>query len=179
MRRFNEADACYLGFQMLLALEYIHGLNIVHRDVKAENFLFSAPGSIYNTPLKLIDFGMAVKKEDGQILHELCGSPHYLAPELIGQQYDHLVDLWALGVLLYLLMHGRYPYDAKDPQSLMIKILTEPIEYVNTKTKLSTQAVEFLNSILERDVRNRSDSKKAKRHPWMMTNLINLKPDLL
>ena len=81
-------------------------------------------------------------------------------------------------MLLYLLMHGRYPYDAKDPQSLMIKILTEPIEYVNTKTKLSSLSVEFMNCVLERDVRNRCDTKKAKQHPWMMQNLINLKPDI-
>ena len=63
---------------------------------------------------------MAVKRQDNQLLHELCGSPHYLAPELIGQQYNNLVDLWALGVLLYLLLYGRYPYDAKDPQELMV-----------------------------------------------------------
>ena len=89
--------------------------------MKAENFLFSRCGNIYECPLKLVDFGMAVKRtEDTQVLTELCGSPHYLAPELIGQQYNHLVDLWAMGVLLYLLLYGRYPYDAKDPQSLMV-----------------------------------------------------------
>ena len=55
--------------------------------MKAENFLFGSAGSIYETPLKLIDFGMAIKREDElEMLHELCGSPHYLAPELVGQQ---------------------------------------------------------------------------------------------
>lgn len=83
---------------------------------------------------------MAVKRADSQVLHELCGSPHYLAPELIGQQYNNLVDLWALGVLLYLLLYGRYPYDAKDPQELMVRILTEQIEWKHPRAKISDQA---------------------------------------
>eukprot|EP00392_Amoebophrya_sp_AT5.2_P012663 g12770.t1 len=167
VKRFSECDAAFLGFQMLLALEYIHSLRIVHRDVKAENFLFTSAGSIYNTPLKLIDFGMA-------ILHELCGSPHYLAPELIGQQYNHLVDLWALGVLLYLLLYGRYPYDAKDPQELMVKILTEKIEWRHPKAKITETAKEFLNCLLDRDVRSRYTSKRAMRQNWIGQNMLRV-----
>ncbi|CAD7952873.1 unnamed protein product [Amoebophrya sp. A25] len=175
IKRFSECDAAFLGFQMMLALEYIHSLRIVHRDVKAENFLFTAPGSIYNTPLKLIDFGMAVKRQDDQqVLHELCGSPHYLAPELIGQQYNHLVDFWALGVLLYLLMYGRYPYDAKDPQELMVKILTEKIEWRHPKARIGDAAKGFLGCLLDRDVRTRYSSRKAMKHPWVVQNMLRV-----
>ncbi|CAD7967130.1 unnamed protein product [Amoebophrya sp. A120] len=173
VKRFSECDAAFLGFQMLLALEYIHSLRIVHRDVKAENFLFTSPGSIYNTPLKLIDFGMAVKR-DTEVLHELCGSPHYLAPELIGQQYNHLVDLWALGVLLYLLLYGRYPYDAKDPQELMVKILTEKVEWRHPRAKIGDAAKQFLNCLLDRDVRTRYTSVKAMKQNWIVQNMLRV-----
>ena len=164
---------------MLLALEYLHSLDIVHRDVKAENFLFSGTGSIYTTPLKLIDFGMAVKRCGSEhMLHELCGSPHYLAPELIGQQYDSMVDLWALGVLLFLLLYGRYPYDAQDSQQLMIRILTEPIDWKHPCAKLSSSCLELIRGLLDRNVAQRTAAGTAKRQPWIINNIVSMEQSI-
>merc|ERR1719160_1778794 len=97
----------------------------------------------------MIDFGMATRCEPGEILTELCGSPHYLAPELIGQKYNEMVDIWAFGVLLYLIMYGSYPHDAKLPQDIMLKILLDEIHFKQTKAKLSKQAVDFLKRLLQ------------------------------
>mmetsp|Transcript_51620 Transcript_51620/g.160154 ORF Transcript_51620/g.160154 Transcript_51620/m.160154 type:complete len:508 (+) Transcript_51620:47-1570(+) len=164
LKRFSEKNAAHLGRQMLSAIEYIHKLNICHRDVKAENFMLAEP-SIHSV-VKMIDFGMACKYERGDVLSELCGSPHYLAPELIGQKYNYLVDVWACGVLLYLLMYGHYPYDAKQPRDIMVKILTEPIKW-QTKVKLSKHGLEFLQRTLQHDPKQRASSEAALRHPWM------------
>mmetsp|Transcript_28807 Transcript_28807/g.82497 ORF Transcript_28807/g.82497 Transcript_28807/m.82497 type:complete len:491 (+) Transcript_28807:72-1544(+) len=164
LKRFSEKNAALLGQQMLKAIEYIHKVDICHRDIKAENFMLAEPS--ITSVVKMIDFGMACKFEDGEALTELCGSPHYLAPELIGQKYNHLVDVWACGVLLYLLMYGHYPYDAKQPRDIMVKILTEPIRW-QTKAKLSKYGVDFLKHTLEHDPKKRMSAEQALGHPWM------------
>ena len=166
LRRFTEANAATLGSQMLAAIAYIHSKSIMHRDIKAENFLLSdkSPTSV----VKMIDFGMAVKYDHGVWFKEICGSPHYLAPELIGQKYNHMVDMWAFGVLLYLLMYGHYPYDSKNTRDIMMKVLTEPIRW-QTKAKLSQQTLGFLKRCLEPSVRKRITAEDGLKHPWIVT----------
>jgi len=164
LKRFREKDAAMIGQQMLKSLDYCHKLCIAHRDVKAENFMLSSDS--IQSRVKMIDFGMATKFKPDQILTELCGSPHYLSPELIGQKYNHLADVWAFGVLLYLLMYGHYPYDAKHPRDIMVKILTEPIKW-QSKAKLSKDAIKFLTGLLEHDIRKRLSAEGALEHPWM------------
>jgi len=164
LKRFSEQNAAFLGKQMLRAIDYIHKMNICHRDVKAENFMLSEPS--INSVVKMIDFGMACKFEDGEALTELCGSPHYLAPELIGQMYNQLVDVWACGVLLYLLMYGHYPYDAKQPRDIMVKILSDPIRW-QTKAKVSKYGLDFLKRTLKHHPEERMSADDALNHPWM------------
>jgi myosin-light-chain kinase len=164
IKRFSEKNAAQIGQQMLQAIEYIHSICICHRDIKAENFMLQEASITSN--IKMIDFGMATKFKPDQVLTELCGSPHYLSPELIGQKYDCLADIWAFGVLLYLLMYGHYPYDAKHPRDIMVKILTEPIKWVS-RAKLSKEAIEFLSKLLEHDFKKRLTAKEALAHPWM------------
>jgi len=168
LKRFSEKNAASLGQQMLRSIEYCHGMKIAHRDIKAENFMLAEPHIA--AQVKMIDFGMACKYEDGQVLTELCGSPHYLAPELIGQKYDYRADTWAFGVLLYLLQYGHYPYDAKHPRDIMVKILTEPIRW-QTKVKLSKNGLDFLKKLLEHDPKKRMTPTDALQHQWM--KLVN------
>lgn len=168
LKRFSEKNAASLGEQMLKAIQYIHTAKIAHRDIKAENFMLAEPS--ISSQVKMIDFGMACKFEDGQVLTELCGSPHYLAPELIGQKYDHRADVWAFGILLYLLQYGHYPYDAKHPRDIMVKILTEPVRW-QTKVKLSKNGLDFVKKLLEHDPKKRMTCEDALSHPWM--KLVN------
>mmetsp|Transcript_96025 Transcript_96025/g.275711 ORF Transcript_96025/g.275711 Transcript_96025/m.275711 type:complete len:551 (-) Transcript_96025:139-1791(-) len=164
LKRFSEKNAAALGQQMLKAIMYIHGKSIAHRDIKAENFMLSEP--FITSQVKMIDFGMACKFKEGEVLTELCGSPHYLAPELIGQKYNHRADVWAFGVLLYLIMYGHYPYDAKHPRDIMVKILTEPIQW-QKKVKLSPDGLGFLKRLLEHEPKKRMTPEESLVHPWM------------
>lgn len=166
LKRFSEHDAAVIGAQMLRAIDYIHKVNIIHRDIKAENFMLAQP--TWPSAVKMIDFGMACRFQADQVLTELCGSPHYLAPELIGQRYNHLADVWAFGVLMYLIMYGRYPYDAKQPRDIMVKILTEPIQW-STKVKLSQEASSFLKSLLEHSPKKRLTAEAALQHSWIIS----------
>eukprot|EP00403_Amphidinium_massartii_P016346 CAMPEP_0178416808 /NCGR_PEP_ID=MMETSP0689_2-20121128/24253_1 /TAXON_ID=160604 /ORGANISM="Amphidinium massartii, Strain CS-259" /LENGTH=385 /DNA_ID=CAMNT_0020038161 /DNA_START=88 /DNA_END=1241 /DNA_ORIENTATION=- len=165
LKRFREKDAAQLGQQMLCAIAYIHEHRIVHRDIKAENFMLSESG--IDSPVKMIDFGMATKLKQDEVLTELCGSPHYLAPELIGQKYTHLVDIWAFGVLMYLLMYGQYPYDAKSPKDIMSRILTQPISWQRGKAKLSQAAIAFLKQLLVHDPKQRPEASAALEQNWL------------
>jgi len=165
LKRFSERNAAIIGEQMLKAIAYMHLQSIAHRDIKAENFMLAEPP--IHSSVKMIDFGMATKYAPDEVLTELCGSPHYLAPELIGQKYNHLADIWAFGVLMYLLMYGHYPHDAKHPRDIMVKILTEPIAWKSEKAKMSKDCTSFLKKCLEHNAKKRIAAEDALLHPWI------------
>jgi len=165
LKQFSEKNAAFMGQQMLSAIAHLHLMRVVHRDIKAENFMFLEPD--IKSQIKMIDFGMATKCPEDTYLTDLCGSPHYLAPEVIGQKYNNRADLWAFGVLMYLLMYGHYPYDAKHPRDIMVKILTCPIAW-QTKAKLSEKCLHFLKSLLEPHPSKRITAIQAIQHAWIV-----------
>eukprot|EP00931_Biecheleriopsis_adriatica_P026832 TRINITY_DN1625_c0_g1_i1.p1 TRINITY_DN1625_c0_g1~~TRINITY_DN1625_c0_g1_i1.p1 ORF type:complete len:551 (-),score=97.37 TRINITY_DN1625_c0_g1_i1:173-1825(-) len=167
LRLFTEVDAAFIGAQMVAALAYIHAKSIIHRDTKAENFLLSDKSQ--TAVVKLIDFGMASKFEHGQFFDELCGSPHYLAPELVGQKYNHMVDIWAFGVLLYLMLYGKYPFDGQEFRDIMLKILAGKIRFrrKDGAPPLSNSAVHILQCCLEVKPSKRLTAQEALKHPWI------------
>mmetsp|Transcript_11001 Transcript_11001/g.19619 ORF Transcript_11001/g.19619 Transcript_11001/m.19619 type:complete len:729 (+) Transcript_11001:54-2240(+) len=172
-KRFTEDNAATIGTQMLSAIAYIHSKEIMHRDIKAENFLLAndSPTSV----VKMIDFGMAIKFKKGEMYSEMCGSPHYLAPELIGQRYEKAVDMWAFGVLMYLMLYGYYPFDANSTREIAIKVLTASIKWQSKSFKLSRETVAFLACCLQPKMKKRITAEDALEHPWI---LAAAKPDL-
>ena len=97
-RRLDEADACRIFFQIVQALEYCHSKNVAHRDIKLENILLDSVNNI-----KLIDFGFSTNYPTGQKTKTFCGTPSYMAPEIVSRiEYSGPpVDIWACGVLLF------------------------------------------------------------------------------
>lgn len=168
LRRFGEHDAAAIGKQMLSSVSYIHRHHIAHRDIKAENFLFSTKDM--SSPLKMIDFGMATVVKPGEYLDALCGSPHYLSPELIGQKYDQTTDIWAFGVLMYLMLFGRYPHEGGRPEVIMWKILTNKISWTSDRVKLTKSCLHFLSHILEPNRHKRYTAEVALQHAWVKSS---------
>jgi len=151
---------------MLSALVYVHSLGIVHRDVKAENFLFKDKTATSN--LKMIDFGMAAMLENpDEFLSDVCGSPHYLAPELVRKKYNAKADMWALGVLIFLMLYGKYPFDGNNTQEIVHEIMKKEIQWHKQRYKYSKEAVDFMKALLQRDPSKRLTAAEAIAHPWV------------
>ncbi|XP_045580382.1 serine/threonine-protein kinase SIK3 homolog isoform X1 [Salmo salar] len=119
--RMAEKDARRKFKQIVAAVHFCHCRNIVHRDLKAENLLLD-----HNLNIKIADFGFSNLFSRGQLLKTWCGSPPYAAPELFeGKEYDGpKVDIWSLGVVLYVLVCGALPFDGSTLQNLRARVLS-------------------------------------------------------
>lgn len=164
LEHFHESDASAVIQQMLHAVDYIHGKRVMHRDVKAENFMFSEPpreGSV--STVKMIDFGMSSMFAEGQFFETRCGSRYYMAPEMVKKRYDHRIDMWAIGVLTYLLCYGIYPYMITNKKKC--EELSHPLVWPQD-IPLQTETQDFIKQILVHDPDERMTAKQALMHPF-------------
>lgn len=149
LRRSGRLDISAARFyiaELVLAIEYLHSYDIVYRDLKPENLLLDADGH-----LKLADFGFA--KIVPNFTYTLCGTPEYLAPEIIlGGGYGRSVDWWALGVLLYEILTGNPPFNGSTPTAVYEKTLQGRIYF---PSYLCTAAQDLLSGLLCSDVSRR------------------------
>ncbi|KAJ1437243.1 kinase-like domain-containing protein [Ochromonadaceae sp. CCMP2298] len=118
-RRLSEEESKRIFFQIAQALEHLHSLGVSHRDIKLENVLFENDRDI-----KLIDFGFSTVCQPGKKLKVFCGTPSYMAPEIVRRsEYEGKpVDMWSMGILLYALLCGCFPFRAKAYPDLYRRI---------------------------------------------------------
>ncbi|XP_035034436.1 serine/threonine-protein kinase DCLK1 isoform X1 [Hippoglossus stenolepis] len=166
--RYTERDASGMLYNLASAIKYLHSLNIVHRDIKPENLLVyeHADGS---KSLKLGDFGLATVL-DGP-LYTVCGTPTYVAPEIIAETgYGLKVDIWAAGVITYILLCGFPPFrgSSDDQEVLFDQILMGQLEFpLPYWDNVSETAKELIRSMLEVEVDQRYSSLQVLEHPWV------------
>ena len=126
---FPEEQAKFYGAHIITIIEYLHSKNIIYRDLKPENVLINVNGY-----LKLTDFGFA-KIVEGKT-YTLCGTPEYLAPEIIlNKGHSKPVDWWTLGILLYEMLVGIDPFNDDDPMMIYQKIIKGKIKFPKTIDK--------------------------------------------
>merc|ERR1719450_2073513 len=124
-RKFTDEQSKFYGWLTAASFEHIHSKNIVHRDLKPENLLLSADG--YS---KLTDFGFAKVVEPGSRTYTLCGTPEYIAPEvLLNKGHGKPVDWWTLGILIYEMIVGQPPFCDEEPMGIYQKILAGKIYF--------------------------------------------------
>jgi len=170
-KHFTEKDASFIMYQLFLALDYLHKRGIVHRDLKLENLLIKKPGSL---EIKLADFGLS-KVYTGEALQTACGTPYYVAPEILqGDGYDHKIDTWAAGVLLYVLLSGRLPFSGDSDVELFRAILeTELIWKKPQFDTVSVEAKDIIQKLIIKDPKKRYDASQALEHVFLKTNNEN------
>ncbi|KAI0737333.1 kinase-like domain-containing protein, partial [Daedaleopsis nitida] len=164
----SEPTARYFTYQICDALAYLHSLGIAHRDLKPENILLTD-----DVPpvVKIADFGLAKVVDSDTALKTVCGTPAYLAPEVVNgnDSYDHVVDSWSVGVIVYCMFTLCTPFvEEPETQSLARKVNERKVEWtLLQKTELSEQAENFVRGLLEEDPKARMTLTAARDHPWL------------
>lgn len=161
--KFDQDRSRFYAAELLCALEHLHGFNVVYRDLKPENILLDYTGHI-----ALCDFGLCkLNMSETEKTNTFCGTPEYIAPELLESQgYTKTVDWWTLGVLLYEMMTGLPPFYDENVNAMYQRILTDPL---NFPPDMPPEARSVMTGLLQRDPARRLGSnggEEIKRHPF-------------
>eukprot|EP00732_Lithocolla_globosa_P002357 Lithocolla_globosa_v1_NODE_1527_length_2512_cov_118.657306.p1 type:complete len:781 gc:universal NODE_1527_length_2512_cov_118.657306:2400-58(-) len=163
---FTQSQAKLYAAEVLLALEYLHENHVIYRDLKLDNILMDLDGHI-----KVADYGLCKEKmKFGSITNTFCGTPEFMAPEiLLEQDYGRAVDWWALGVLIYEMLLAQSPFKGEEEEEIFDSILEGEVAYPSSK--LDPAAKDILQKLLERDPAKRlgggaDDAVPIKAHPF-------------
>ncbi|KAJ4474351.1 Pkinase-domain-containing protein [Lentinula aciculospora] len=170
--RLSEDETKFLFGQLCLAVAYLHEKGIVHRDLKLENVLLDE-----RCRVKLGDFGFTREFERGVLMDTFCGTTGYASPEMLqGKKYlGAEVDIWSLGVILYVLLTGMLPFDDDDEQIMRDKVILGEFE---DPEWLSTDARDLVQNILQKEPSKRLTIPQILEHPWFTSNTPH-NPDLI
>jgi len=166
-RKFTDEQSKFYGLQTAAAFAHIHSKNIIHRDLKPENILVMQTG--YS---KLTDFGFAKIVEPGARTYTLCGTPEYIAPEvLLNKGHGKPVDWWTLGILIYEMIVGQPPFCDEDPMGIYQKILAGKVYFPKYFDKNAKALVKkLITADLSKRFGNLKDgSKDILDHKWFQT----------
>eukprot|EP00802_Teleaulax_amphioxeia_P010039 Tamp_10064.p1 GENE.Tamp_10064~~Tamp_10064.p1 ORF type:complete len:428 (+),score=89.58 Tamp_10064:2-1285(+) len=184
----TEGHISQLAAKMMSALQYLHSCGIAHRDIKPENFLLEAPaGDLEGSPfaggeIKMIDFGFSKRFYGTGKMHEMCGSPYYVAPEILEcrskdehgelKGYGPACDVWSMGVVFYMMLVGQPPFEGEgddytDSTEAMYKAIALGEYEWPAAVRVSDEAKDFVASLLVRDPAQRASAAQAMEHPWL------------
>ncbi|XP_071624306.1 calcium/calmodulin-dependent protein kinase type 1G isoform X2 [Heliangelus exortis] len=166
---YTEKDASVVIHQVLTAVKYLHENGIVHRDLKPENLLYLTPEE--NSKIMITDFGLSKMEQNG-IMSTACGTPGYVAPEVLAQKpYSKAVDCWSIGVITYILLCGYPPFYEETESKLFEKIKEGYYEFESPFwDDISESAKDFIRHLLEKNPTTRFTCEEALRHPWINGN---------
>ena len=164
---FNEALAAWYLKQILSAVCYCHNMNIIHRDLKPANILIVKRQKNGFHPIKIIDFGTAKVFQKEKAEHVLIGSAYYIAPEVLSRNYTELCDLWSCGVILYILLTGRPPFNGASEEEIMRKIKEGNYDLKKYPWGvISEEAKDLVKGLLQINTKKRYTAKAALEHKW-------------
>ena len=160
-KKFDEKTAAQILRETIAALQYMHSFKppILHRDLKPENLLINDTGRVY-----LADYGWSNFKNEGDIRKTFCGTPEYIAPEMLKKEgHDHRIDIWCVGVLMFEFLSGYSPFCAKTNQDLYMNIRRLKIQWPNDMPPL---AKNLISKILKINPRDRLSLEDILKHKW-------------
>ncbi len=173
---FGEKEAARIVYTVSDALAYLQRNGIIHRDLKPENLMYRTPDP--QSDIVIVDFGVSKHLQGTRFTHSTCGTPLYLAPEVIvGPQYDAECDMWSLGVITYVMLSGHPPFFAKDRRKLFELICAGRYSFpAKHWANVSDQAKSLIRNLLRADPTKRYTPQQVCADPWMGTQLSeNLK----
>ncbi|CAG9331723.1 unnamed protein product [Blepharisma stoltei] len=157
----DELETKRLIRQILLAVNHLHFNGIIHRDLKPENFLYEAD------QLKLIDFGLSTFYTSGT-MKAMVGSPNYVSPEVLKSKYDLKCDIWAIGVITYVMLSGNFPFYGRNNKEIFSKIITGDYRFAESPWhNVSSCAKNFIRQLLVVKPKKRLSAFQALNHPWL------------
>lgn len=156
-------------YQMCHTIKYLHDRNITHRDLKPDNILLASSDA--ETLIKISDFGLSKLVENNSVLRTMCGTPHYVAPEVLltqGRgQYTEKVDIWSLGVVLFTCLSGTLPFSNDYGSPAMEQIKNADFKFRSKNwTHVSLTAKKLIRDLLTVDVDKRPSIDKLLKHEW-------------
>jgi serine/threonine protein kinase len=178
-KSYSEADARDLIVKMLKAVAYCHIRKIAHCDMKPKNLLLMSEDN--DSFIKLADFGFAARVHEPKCLTKQCGTPFFVAPEiLLRKGYDQQSDMWSVGCIIFLLLSGNLPFMGRSQKELFRKIVAGKYEFKPEDwDSVSDDAKDLVTRLLVLDPDKRMTAAEAVRHPWLKAarerlSLVNL-----
>jgi len=165
---YSEADASHCIQQILESVNHCHSNGVVHRDLKPENLLLASKAK--GAAVKLADFGLAIEVQgDQQAWFGFAGTPGYLSPEVLKKEpYGKPVDIWACGVILYILLVGYPPFWDEDQQKLYAQIRGGAYDFPSPEwDSVTPEAKNLINQMLTVNPAKRIRAEEALKHPWI------------
>ena len=169
---YTEKEARDTIFLVVSAIKYCHDKNVVHRDLKPENLILKSKTN--DSDIKIADFGFAIKARGDKSLRTQCGTPGYVAPEILEHEpYGKAVDMWSIGVITYILLGGYPPFYDENQSKLFKKIKKAEYQFhPENWNNISKEAMSFISGLLCLDASKRLSADQALDHPWLSTALI-------
>lgn len=167
--RFSELEAAKLLRPLLESVAYLHDLGIVHRDLKPENILCGEELE----DLKIADFGLSKMILPKEKMDSACGTLSYVAPEVLTMQgYGKEADLWSVGVIMFLLLCGKLPFDGDDHNEIIRSTIQADLKvHPAIWGKLSEDAKSLITSLLNKNPKERITAREALKHPFLINTL--------
>ena len=164
-KTFDEKTVCIIMEQVFSAILYLHKRGIVHRDIKPENIMLSKKDDIYS--IKLIDFGTSKAFIKDDKMNAPMGTCYYMAPEMLRRNYDERIDIWACGIMMYMMLVGYPPFNGDDNLEIFTHILKSPLLFDKDDWEDKTpSARDLLSRILEKDPEKRISIDDIFNHEW-------------
>jgi serine/threonine protein kinase len=169
-KSYSEADARDLVVKMMKAVAICHQNNIAHCDIKPKNLLLAS--DMDDSFIKLADFGFATRVYKPKSLTKQCGTPFFVAPEILARKpYDMSADIWSAGCIVFLLLSGNLPFKGRNQKELFKSIMKGDFEFNPKEWEgVSDEAKDFVSKMLVRNQDDRTTARKALLHPWLQAD---------
>ncbi|MED6122341.1 Calcium-dependent protein kinase 17 [Stylosanthes scabra] len=163
---YTERAAASLLRTIVQIVHTCHSMGVIHRDLKPENFLLLNKDE--NAPLKATDFGLSVFYKQGEVFKDIVGSAYYIAPEVLKRKYGPEVDIWSVGVMLYILLCGVPPFWAESENGIFNAILRGHLDFSSDPwPSISPAAKDLVRKMLTSDPKQRITAYQVLNHPWI------------